>query len=374
MSDLITTGCVTLLHIGSRSYRKACPLGDVGQGILGTEVDRVPQRSPREEFRKDKTSTGYLLDRLAEDEETNDAGIEQDPTTKDFIMRLPLSSEFYKYIIGKGGAKKKTIETETGATIVIPKSGSKQLNEITIRGPSEQSVLTTRNRIDIVVASALQSLPYTHFISIPLALDESSLLRAKLQAFYDEAFAKYGTMRGWDRSLFVPPSQLHLTILMLKLYSDEGKQKAIDLLHSCAPMVYDIVGTRSVIVQVRGLEYMNDDPHEVDILYAKLGGEGFEKLERFSNLIRSKFREAGLVDDKQDRNLKIHATIMNSKYRSGDVRATEGRISYDGSALLKSHGNIEFGSVHVREIHLSRRGSKNHKTQYYEMETSIGLP
>jgi hypothetical protein len=45
--------------------------------------------------------------------------------------------------------------------------------------------------------------------------------------------------------------------------------------------VYSRAGTTSVVLTLRGLEIMNDDPAQVDVLYVKvLPDEGLTKLKR----------------------------------------------------------------------------------------------
>lgn len=43
--------------------------------------------------------------------------------------------------------------------------------------------------------------------------------------------------QGFDPSIFIKPQQLHLTLLMLKLYSDEARQKATQALQGLQPKV-----------------------------------------------------------------------------------------------------------------------------------------
>lgn len=43
--------------------------------------------------------------------------------------------------------------------------------------------------------------------------------------------------QGLDASIFIPPAHLHLTLLMLKLYSDEARHKAAQALQGIQPQV-----------------------------------------------------------------------------------------------------------------------------------------
>ena len=96
-------------------------------------------------------------------------------------------------------------------------------------------------------------LPPTHFLCIPL-LDYH--LQRKISSFHSE-LDKFKDAKGYDPSILVSPHRMHLTVVMLKLYTDEAKQKAIQLLKKAAPTVYDMCDTRTMSVKLQGLDSMN---------------------------------------------------------------------------------------------------------------------
>ena len=70
---------------------------------------------------------------------------------------------------------------------------------------------------------------------------------------------------------------------MLRLYSQKLIDKATVLFKRLAPKIYDMLNTRTQvniwtiyflilcqIIKLEGLEYMNDDPSEVDVMYVKV--------------------------------------------------------------------------------------------------------
>jgi hypothetical protein len=98
-----------------------------------------------------------------------------------------------------------------------------------VRGPSRAVVRAARTRVELCVDSALstagwQILPYTHFVSIPLA---SAHAEAVLTRFKAAALAADGgsaaAAAGIDETMFWEPKQLHLTLCMLKLYSAQAR-------------------------------------------------------------------------------------------------------------------------------------------------------
>lgn len=63
------------------------------------------------------------------------------------------------------------------------------------------------------------------------------------------------------------------------------------------------------MAKIQGLEYMNDDPTEVDILYAKIEDKE-NRLMKACDAIQQKFLAAGLVEE-PDRKFKV--SILKKK-------------------------------------------------------------
>jgi len=142
---------------------------------------------------------------------------------------------------------------------------------------------------------SIEKLPYTHFLSIPLPG-----LRTEIKSFYKELLESFSptSTPGFDESIFVDPSQLHLTILMLKLYTQEASEQASALLKSCMPKVYDLLQTRTEMIHCYGLEIMNDDPSSVDVLYLKLKeADGGKRLAAVCGMAGSPFKFLVLCAD-----------------------------------------------------------------------------
>src|SRR5690606_25438212 len=99
--------------------------------------------------------------------------------------------------------------------------------------------------MDIIIQQSIERLPYTHFLSIPLPA-----LRQPIQTFFAELQKEFNPQNtpGFDPSIFNEPSHMHLTVLMLKLYTQEAVDNAVVLLKKCESQVYDLLQTRSLVV------------------------------------------------------------------------------------------------------------------------------
>ena len=130
---------------------------------------------------------------------------------------VKVASSFFPMLIGKKGATKKRIETETRTKITIPRQGV-ETEDVTVIGSSKHDVLSACNRIDLIIASSRAKMGFTHFISIPL---NSAEMQEAFTAFKAQVLE---TLRGEpysirriDETVFQTPSLLHLTVGVLAL-------------------------------------------------------------------------------------------------------------------------------------------------------------
>ena len=103
----------------------------------------------------------------------------------------------------------------------------------------------------------------------------------------------------------------------LKLYGADALTRARRVLEAAVQSAVAKLLHSALTVTVRGLEYMNDDPTAVDVLYAQLHAP---RLQELVDDIAAAFRLAGLDAPAPDR-VKLHATVLNSKRRRSMRRA-----------------------------------------------------
>ncbi len=88
-----------------------------------------------------------------------------------------------------------------------------------IRGPNETAVLNARTRLDIVRDAAHKSLPYSHFLSLPLTSEQFKTKLSSVRSEMIKQFCDTTPAEGVEASLFGSPDTMHVTLLMLKLFS-----------------------------------------------------------------------------------------------------------------------------------------------------------
>lgn len=255
-----------------------------------------------------------------------------------------------------------------------------------------------------VEAVQSRQLDYSHFISLPLALHpdlvnklnyfQSSILGeensnkdgsqsegsiGEMDYDHKQAEAKMGAKVsqsdfGIDKSIFIKPETFHLTVLMLKLWNKERIDKASDVLQSVSTQVNEALENRPISIQLRGLTCMKGFPAKARVVYVpvlEVGSEG--RLARACKVITDAFIKAGLVFERDVRELKLHATVMNVRHRKSRNKRNTWTNSFDARGIFGRFGKAEWGAYPIHEIHLSQR-FKFDRSGYYYCCSSIPLP
>ncbi|KAM9326479.1 activating signal cointegrator 1 complex subunit 1 [Gastrophryne carolinensis] len=339
----------SLISIGGRIYRK------------NTIREATYQNEEEDDFYID--SEQYL------DEPCDGYTIEE--TEKGYQCSINLPSQLFKYIIGKNGETKKNLESETRTSINIPRQGME--GDIVITGPNRGGVVSARTRIELLAETFRRKQPFTHFLSF--ALNQPKIQERFLQ-FKEVVLAKCSKDRGVESTIFQNPAKLHLTIGTLVLLNENEVEQACQLLQKCKDEFLDnIAAGKPMRVSVSGIEYMNDDPAMVDILYAKVEmKDGSERLQLIVDRLMQRFVSSGLMLKEWDR-VKLHATVMNTLFRkdplaeeripvaSGRPGQRE-RESFDGRNILKLFEKFYFGELDLDIVHLSQRFSSDSSGYY----------
>ncbi|XP_076324235.1 activating signal cointegrator 1 complex subunit 1 [Tachypleus tridentatus] len=294
-----------------------------------------------------------------------------------FKATLTIPSVFFRIIIGAKGLMKKRLENETTTKIIVPKQGME--GDIVIYGSHKRGVISARTRIELLVDSARQRTPFTHFLSLPL---NQSCIQNGFLEFREDVLRHCDGMRGIDDSIFQNPQKLHLTIGTLILLDEQERRLAGEILKQCEKEVLEpCLGGQPLDVKVEGIEYMNDDPAEVDVLYAKIQTtDHSDRLQQLANSLVDKFTSSGLMK-KQFDNIKLHLTLMNTKFRTDNSGESQNspqkgkklRETFDASYILQAFKDYHFGHTTISEIHISQLHATG-KTGYYAYSAKLELP
>ncbi|EFA04486.1 activating signal cointegrator 1 complex subunit 1 [Tribolium castaneum] len=282
-----------------------------------------------------------------------------------FITSFYVPNALHSVIVGPRGAKLRELQDNTSTLIKVPKPGEDPIVKIT--GHSERSVASARTQIALLLLSRREKLAITHFVSIPIYSDN---IRDNFRKFKDDILKGPAT-RGVDETIFQKVEKFHLTIVTLALLDEKEIDEAKQMLNKCQSNVQKIFAGRRPKIVLKGVEIMNDDPHEVDVLYGKVcldSREDVDCLQEAADEILDVFYRNGLVRKQYD-NVKLHVTLMNSIFRKNEDNRRE---SFDASFILDKYKDYYFGKTALEQIHLSVRFTSA-QNGYYQSAAVITL-
>ncbi|XP_075466890.1 activating signal cointegrator 1 complex subunit 1 [Ascaphus truei] len=348
----------TLINIEGRIYRK----------------NTVREASYQNEEEEEDDFYRESVDCL--DEPCDDFSVEE--TEKGFQSTIEVPSQLFKYIIGKKGETRRNLESDTRTSIGIPKPGLE--GNIVITGQQRNGVISARTRIELLAETFRKKQPFTHFLSFALHQPE---IQEKFLLFKEEVLTKCSKDRGVESTIFQNPAKLHLTIGTLVLLNENEVKKACELLQKCKEDFIDkIAAGKPLQLKVAGIEYMNDDPAMVDVLYAKIKmKDGSERLQLLADRLVQRFVSSGLMLKDWDR-VKLHATVMNTLFRRDPLAEERSSVSpgkpglreresFDARNVLKLFDNFYFGELDLNRVHLSQRFSADSSGYYASADQVI---
>uniref|UniRef100_A0A147B4Q2 Activating signal cointegrator 1 complex subunit 1 n=1 Tax=Fundulus heteroclitus TaxID=8078 RepID=A0A147B4Q2_FUNHE len=347
------------------------PLININGRIYRRNIVKEEHYEEEEDFSYVGPSEG---EDVAEGETCDGHFIEQ--TDKGYRCAVDVPSVLYKYIIGKKGETRRRLEFDTKTTISIPKPGIE--GQIVITGSQKAAVSSAVTRVEVLVESFRKKQPFTHFLSFPL---NDGKVQEGFQKFKDEVLRQCSQDHGVSESIFQNPTKLHLTIGTLALLNDAEVRKACEHLQECQTFIRDITEGKPLPLEVTGIEYMNDDPAMVDVLYAKVNvKDGSDRLQMIADRLVEHFVSVGLMVREWDR-VKLHGTVMNTLFRKDTTvedaggagrQAPSEREAFDARNILKKFGSYSFGEFELSGVQLSQRYSTD-CSGYYSSAGSISF-
>jgi hypothetical protein len=347
-------------------------------------------------------------------------GVSYDATRRAFVAAMPVPQRFWKFIIGAKGRTLQDIQRLTGATVILPKTDDKKATapavgsaaaaaanaawgaeDITVTGPQQTSVLAALKRIEDIMADAQDKVDYTHFISIPICTATPSTgtssssttisTRGAFAAFLrDVQKACVSDERRIEPSMIQSADRLHLTLLMLRLHERERVDTARALLDAVQQIAAELFPSkREATATFKGLNFMNDDPEEVHVVYLDLARDTtYQRLVQLVQRTNQLFIDAGLATERDvAHNEKLHVTVVNSKWRTGaadDGMATTAasargaqapRVPFDATDLLRVFGSTgdRLPTVVLERVDLSMLGAPAASDGYFRSDASVPL-
>ena len=357
----------TLIKYGDRIFRKT-----TGRSVPIPPSAATSHRWPLEEDEMEEDEPKCSAEREEEERELHGS---RKLRNGEYELYLPTPPVFFKYIIGREGKTKQGIERDTKCKLVIPRQG--QSGPLVLIGPNKRSLLSAKQRIDVIVWSNRDKEGITHFLAIVL---NSKEVMGKFEDFVREVKALVPSV---DEELFQKPIKFHITLPVFFLFTKEEETMAVQEIHKVLPKAIDKLGTSPVTISLQGLESMNDDYSSMNVLYAKVKlTDGSSRLQEFADTLQEELL-VSLSDHIQVRegrsSIKLHATVMNSSFKDAppvshsNRRGYHKRERFDGSEIMKHLSEFDFGCLPLSEICLLKRGEKDPTTGLYKCTETFKL-
>ncbi|KAJ1733966.1 activating signal cointegrator 1 complex subunit [Coemansia biformis] len=285
-------------------------------------------------------------------------------------LSINVPRQLHKFLIGSGGSTIEWLREQSRAKITVPAERSKS-DMVVVEGlPDERT--KAQVLIAQIVDANISKVPYTHFVSIPIA---DQAVQRKVGEFQRDA--EGGLLRAVASSSFVRPGSLHITLGMLRLLTPADVAEAVKLLKSLEEDIRQLLGSRPLVVKIGQLAAMESDPAKARVIYAR--AEDFEdqdkgRLQRLCYFVRDRFDREGYIDEKRE--LKIHVSLVRAKPARGSEASgaeTDGGFTVNAAPLLREFGALSFGVSRLGQVQIARR-FRHTENGAYESDGSVPLP
>jgi len=261
-------------------------------------------------------------------------------------------------LIGAKGSNKKLIEDETGAKIQIPRR--EESGPVVITSVTRESVERCYDRIEILIFDNRRKLNFTHFVLIPI--EDEELLKRHEKIVDDIRSSSKVDDSCKDPALFISPNRLHLTIAPLWLLSPTDMNRAKKVVHeTIAEFKSKNKSDEPLKVSIKGLSHFgNEDIDHVRVVYGKVHSP---KVQELADMICQALVKSGQGESPRGGNVKLHMTILNTKYLSTEENLEKQYV--DATGLLKEFASTDYGTVSVDKIQISEMGGVDANTGGY---------
>lgn len=339
----------------------------------------------------------FISDSVADDDRDFCQKLNRDEVLKEdknfCRLKMHLCKSFHGKVIGCNGKNLFNLESDTHCKIKLPLKKD-QSNFIEIQSFSKKNVIAAYERIKEIEKYLRSRQQFTHFVSIPISkylLIKSRFLEFKSSILSDP---KLSTVKNIDESVFQHENRLHLTVQILYL-GDSYDRETLNIRFKefdrtfLRPFIESI--QKPIRLQFKGIDIMNDDPSQTHVLYAKCFE--IEQNNHFKQIVNKLYEwtmGTGLDCYRQqfessnsDYKIKLHMTLMNSRYRGRNQENFDGNFRddeiddlirqkndankevennskqkndpMDVEEILKRFGDFDFGTIEINEIQIATR-------------------
>lgn len=253
----------------------------------------------------------------------------------------------YGLVIGKGGKNKNYIERRFQVKVSV----KPEEDACEILGSNQKKVMNAVREVFKIAVVNRKMEKASHFVAVKLA--------GKLSEEYEKFKGIIETKLNQKRQIVKPTSEskLHLTLCALAIISEEELEYAKNILNEAVQSL----SYSQIPLEIKGLEIMNDDPSQVDILYAKVHTQDNALHKLTSQLMKSFSQSYMLIDKfKREEGVKLHLTVLRKCDKA-----------FDATEILKEYADYEFGELELDSICLCETQSTDLKSGFYKVVSEV---
>eukprot|EP00920_Eleutheroschizon_duboscqi_P021024 GHVT01049571.1.p1 GENE.GHVT01049571.1~~GHVT01049571.1.p1 ORF type:complete len:448 (+),score=48.21 GHVT01049571.1:3503-4846(+) len=316
--------------------------------------------------------------RVEEDEEylqLKAAGVEFLSERDVFISRLIVPSLLVKFLVGRNRETLRNFEQSFNIKIDVPVKSTgrnKDVREavdtttVQLEGQNARELVTASGEIRTFLDSHRDRLPVTHMISIPMVSNNEPVegqgdFAKRFTDLKQQILAKnYPTI---DESLFINAAKAHMTIVVLRLLSVQETERCVLAMQEASSAIYDAVGTRCLVLHLKGLHAMTDDPSATDVVYTtqtsgltnnNVQGSSHSTYMAINSIAHVLFtslcnhgvitvdqlhKQRAMAPDGLHASLKLHVTLLNTKFRRRKAARESGSLPTRGKSFQIGAGD-----------------------------------
>lgn len=232
---------------------------------------------------------------------------------------------------------------------------SKEDSTVTIFSDEEDKVGLSILHFHGLLSKIRDGIPVQQFLSVPVLNQEIQL---RFQKFKEDVLSMES--EGVEDSIFQKVGKLHLTINVFSLVDEQEVGAAKQALVDCKTgIIMPFIEKKLPLkLDIRGIDCMQGNHSKVHVLYAKakfVDENADFNFQILLDKINEYFYKRGLTTDSSSDHVKIHLTLMNTKYRrnnSGSRRRYMKRTHFNATEILSQYKDFSFGQSDVNCINL----------------------
>lgn len=303
---------------------------------------------------------------------SEDPEILYDKQNDRYYKRVKIITALIGLVVGRGHMGKNSIEKQTNCRLKFPKSSQKKEAELEIQSNYRKNIIKCEELVLERFAAARKKIAPTHFIAFAV---KNKGFQDEYAQLIDKIIASEDIKKECkDKKLYLPPEKLHLTISVLRLFTDEDINRAKVCLDTIfRTKVREIMnGEHSLQAEFPDFGHFETCTREkLNVLFANVVSTD-EKLQNLADAIDTKLAEEELSIPRKTKQVKLHMTVLNTKYLDDGTGANEKHDSWrqkefiDARAIFEQFGKLNLGPVIIKEVQLCEIHSADPTTKTYK--------